>query len=399
VSLTILIDLDDTLLDNSMDKFIPAYLGALGTYLSDYTPPDRMVATMLAATQKMFANNRPDRTLKETFDPEFYPNLNLTESGMRQHLDLFYATVFPNLCSLTKPRPDAIRLIEQAFQRGYRVGIATNPLFPRTAIIQRLEWAGLSPEKYSFSLIPSYETFHYTKPNPAFFAEFLGRIGWPREPIIMIGNDPEHDLIGGHLLGMPVFLISNGTAALSDASQPPEGSGKLSDVIPWIDSQEPEDLILDYASISAMLAVLRGAPAAFQGLTINLPGSAWKAHPQPGEWGLTEIACHLRDVEREVNLPRLTAVLQRDNPIIEGIDTDTWAEIREYSLQDGPKALGEYVATRIRILALLDELDESNWNRPARHTILGPTTLRELVRIMGSHERLHLRQVYNTIHI
>ena len=74
--------------------------------------------------------------------------------------------------------------------------IATNPLFPRTAIYQRLEWAGLPPDKYPFSLIPSYETFHFAKPNPTYFAEFLTISGWPDGPMIMVGNDLEHDILG-----------------------------------------------------------------------------------------------------------------------------------------------------------------------------------------------------------
>ena len=43
VSLTLLLDLDDTLLENSMAEFLPAYLREVSTYLADYVDPAIMV--------------------------------------------------------------------------------------------------------------------------------------------------------------------------------------------------------------------------------------------------------------------------------------------------------------------------------------------------------------------
>ena len=55
--------------------------------------------------------------------------------------------------------------------------VATNPIFPRKAILHRLSWAGLAPEQVPFALITDYERFHFAKPNPAFFAEILAQLG------------------------------------------------------------------------------------------------------------------------------------------------------------------------------------------------------------------------------
>ena len=52
-------------------------------------------------------------------------------------------------------------LIDWAFSRGYRIAIATDPLFPRKATYHRLRWAGFDPER--FELISSFEHFHFTK--------------------------------------------------------------------------------------------------------------------------------------------------------------------------------------------------------------------------------------------
>ncbi|MFH1636406.1 MAG: DinB family protein [Chloroflexota bacterium] len=394
MNLTLLIDLDETLLGNKMDTFIPAYLGALGKHIASYADPGEMTQIMLAATGQMFANNRPDCTLKQVFDQAFYPPLGLNGTQMREPIGQFYAQIFPTLQGVTKFRPEAIELVETAFARGYRVGIATNPLFPRIAITQRLEWAGLSPKKYPFALIPSYETFHFAKPNPAYFTEFLASIGWPDGPILMIGNDPDHDVRAARLMGLPVFWICGRNTDPLEGFPAPSGFGSLPDVIPWLDSVPEVDLRPDFSSPAALTAILRGSPAALGGLTAGLTEHVWHQRPQSNEWNLTEIACHLRDVECEVNLPQLRKAIGESNPLIPGIDTDAWVAERGYHSQDGPQALKDFTTARIETLTLLDELTEAGWQRSVRHAIFGPIDIKELVSIIARHDRLRVRLCY-----
>jgi FMN phosphatase YigB (HAD superfamily) len=397
MTLTLLVDLDDTLLGNQMESFIPAYLGALGQYLSDRVAPEKMVATMLAATGQMAANKDPRKTLKQVFDPNFYPPLGLDEVEMRAPLKEFYAHHFPTIQGVTQFRPAAPEFIQAAVRRGYQVGIATNPLFPLTAINQRLTWAGLPPEANGFCLVPSYETFHFAKPNPAYFAEFLGRIGWPDGPILMVGNDGDHDIRGSRGMGLPVFWVSQPEETLPEGIPDPSGCGSLAQVLPWLDSQPPPALLPDFNTVSAMLATLRGSPAALAHLLQGQSQGTWLQRPDPSEWSLTEIACHLRDVEREVNLPRLVKLTHEDNPFISGVDSDTWAVQRDYQSQDGPAALADYMDTRCETLDLLDRLEPEQWDLPCRHAIFGPTGLKEIVQFSAAHERLHSRQVYETL--
>jgi FMN phosphatase YigB (HAD superfamily) len=397
MTLTLLIDLDDTLLGNKMDTFIPAYLGALGNHIATYTPPALMVKTMLAATQQMFANTSTNRTLKAAFDPHFYPPQGLTENLVKKPFQQFYAEKFPDLEPLTQFRPAAVEFIEAAIGRGYQIGIATNPLFPLTAIQQRLDWAGLSSKKYPFSLVPSYESFHFAKPNPAYFAEFLGRIGWPKGPIIMIGNDLDHDVQGATDMGIPVFWVSEGNDQNPADFPAPTASGRLEDILPWLDKTPLSELQPNFADPSALLAILRGSPAAFHSMLGEIPDDKWPQRPQPDEWSLTEILVHLRDVEREVNLPRFKKILTEESPFISGVDTDLWAGERAYINQDGPAAFEAFLAARTETLDLLDQLKPDDWHRPFRHAIFGPTELKELARITTDHERLHGRQIHSVL--
>ena len=92
-------------------------------------------------------------------------------------------------------------------------------------------------------------------------------------------------------------------------------------------------------------------------------------------------------------MPRLRAIMQRQNPFLEGIDTDSWAEERQYRSQDGQASFRSFCATRLNLVGLLESLQASDWQRNATHSILGPIQLFELVKIIASHDRLHIQQI------
>jgi FMN phosphatase YigB (HAD superfamily) len=391
----LLIDLDGTLLDNPMDTFLPAYLQALAARMAVYSEPQRMIRTLLEATHYMIEHASPDYRLEENFDAAFFPALGLERGAVQPVIDAFYAQDFPALQRLTRPQPEAVRLVEEALQRGYRLGIATNPLFPLTAITQRLEWAGLPVERYPFELVPSYATFHFAKPNPAYYAEFLGCLGWPEEPAVMVGNDAQADIAGARQLGLPVYWVNGVQAWNGPGDAPPHGG--LAELLPWLESVPAEALQPDMASPAAMLAVLQSTPAVLDTLCAGQTPETLARRPRPGEWSPAEVLCHLRDVEREVNLPRLCKVVQENNPFIAGRDTDPWAEARRYIDQDARQAYQAFLQARLEQLAVLKALEPEDWERPARHAIFGPTRLREMVNISAAHDRVHVRQVFKAL--
>jgi len=396
MTLTLLFDLDNTLLDNEMDTFVPAYLKMLAFHLRDYLNPSELAPVMLAATEEMFKNTQIDRTLKAAFDPHFYPALGLSETQIRPEIDRFYAEVYPALQDVTAPRPQVPALIAEIERRGWRVVIATNPLFPKIAIRHRLAWAGLPVEQHNFAIVPSYDRFHFAKPDSAFFAELLGQIGWPDGPILMVGNDPDHDIRGASQLGLATFWIANGQP-YPEGFPAPTASGELDDLLPWLDSVPEDTLLPDCQSSGAIRITLRGIPAAWDTLTTGIPPETWSRPAVSGEWNLTEIVCHLRDVEREITLPRFRKILAEENPRLLEADPDPWAEERDYRSQDGPTALRDFLAARKQTLSLLAALSDHDWQRPAQHAVLGPVTLRDLASFSARHDRMHIRQAYGRI--
>ena len=395
MTLTLLADLDDTLLGNDFGNFLPYYLDALGNHLKPFVEPEILIHNLMSATQKMIANNHPDRTLKQVFDAHFFPAINVEPAKLQDGIETFYEEVFPQLSKHTHPRQDAIQFIHQTLQGGYRVAIATNPLFPRVAIEERLKWAGLSPQDCAFSIIPSYETFHFAKPNPAYFAEILAQIGWPEGGILMIGDELENDIIASRQLGLPAFWISAHLEIQKSNPYAPTASGSISDCSQWLHTAPTDILQPNYKGSESLKAILSATPAALDTLLTNLSKSAWVLRPEKNEWSLTEIICHLRDVEIEVNLPRLQKVLDENDPFIPGKDTDSWVNERQYIDQDGLVALADFTYARIQVLNMLENISQDSWNRSARHAIFGPTDLEELINFIASHDQLHLRQIHN----
>lgn len=396
MTLTLLFDLDDTLLRNDIDIFLPAYLKALGKHLGEYVSPEKMVKDLLAATQVMLGNTLAALSLEHSFDQAFYPAIGRSKGEMRSILDQFYDEVYPGLQGLTSQRPEALPLVQSAIKQGHTLVVATNPLFPRKAILHRLRWAGLDPEQIPFALVTTYERFHFAKPNPAYFAEILAQLGWPAQPAVVIGNSLSDDLTPAAKLGLPVYWVTDREETLPPGFHLLSASGPLSGVTAWIEQVDAAGLRQDFSTPDALLAGLIATPAALNTICMELTEQQWSDRPQPGEWSLTEILCHLRDVDREVNIPRLEKVLQEKNPFLPGVNSDTWAQERGYQNENGRQALSELIEVRMQLIERLRRLSPAEWQAPARHAIFGPTDLRELTSFTATHDRSHMQQILAT---
>jgi FMN phosphatase YigB (HAD superfamily) len=392
MSLTLLLDLDDTLLETNLDAFMPAYFQALSQHLAKHAAPAVMLRALIAGVNLMYASEDPTQTLEEVFDADFYGKLGYSKAELIHILEEFYDDVFPTLAQHTRQRPAALPLIDWAYSRGYRVAIATDPLFPRKATYHRLRWAGFDPER--FELVSSFEHFHFTKAHPAYYAEVLGRLGWPEGPILMVGNDIMRDLIPAHRLGLKTFFVPGE----SDSGPGFEaGSGELSDLRPWLESIPLSTLEPLFTTRDAVMAIMSSTPAVLRSFSAPLTEEQWKHEPTHDDWAMNEIVCHLADTEREIHQMQLNLMIEREGAFIPRPDSDVWASEREYLNIDGKSALAEFARARIENIKTLKELDESIWGRSARHAIFGPTNFLEVTGFMADHDRLHVQQAWKTI--
>jgi len=416
MAFTLLFDLDDTLLLTNLTEFVQAYIRALAKHMASYDLPASFAGILMNSTRKMLENENPAVTLADVFNNDFFPALqavlplamqaadkkatSYADHPVRTAIDRFYQEVFPSLKDVTRPTPGALDLIQEARGRNYRIAIATNPLFPKIATHQRLAWAGLPQDSHPFELVSTYEDFHFTKPKPAYYAEVLAQMGWQDGPVIMVGNELRDDMEGAMRLGLCTYWAKPDGKSLTreemtDPCMAPAGSGDLSELLNWIDRQSTETLTPQFLKTNeSILAVLRSTPAALATLTKRLQDNgAWQRQPQLGSWSPGEICCHLRDIEEEIYLPRLSITLKEVNPLLEDFHGAAWANERGYHRQDGAAALRGFVQARLETLALLGEIGEADWTRTALHPRHGQVTFFSLAQKIALHDQDHIRQL------
>jgi HAD superfamily hydrolase (TIGR01549 family) len=221
----ILFDLDDTLLGNSMDSFIPAYFQALTRHMGHLIPPDRLIAALMRSTASAMANDGTGLTNEQAFAAAFYPELGYEPGELLPHFERFYAEQFPKLRSLTYRIPESRPLVEWAFELGLQVVIATNPLFPRVAVEERLAWAGVPVTEFDYAVVTTYENMHATKPHPAYYREILAVLGREPDESLMVGDNWEHDIVPAASVGIPCYWV---LAAVDDPAASSSGGGERS---------------------------------------------------------------------------------------------------------------------------------------------------------------------------
>ena len=390
--LTLLFDLDDTLLDTNIEAFIPAYFQALSAHLAPYVSENVMVSALVAGMRLMMDSEDPGRTLQSVFEEDFYSRIGVGKQELVEVLNEFYDNIFPDIQSKTNSKPAAAPLIEWAFSKGYRIAIATDPLFLTKATFHRLRWAGLEPER--FEIVSTFENFHFSKTHPAYYAEVLGQLGWPDGPVLMVGDDVKRDLISAHKLGLKTYFIDGDPASSLGIEA---GRGKLADLRPWLESTDLSMLEPSFKSPEAITAIMQSTSAVLQTLTSSITEEQWELEPSQEEWALNEVVCHLRDTEREINQLQLKLMLAREDAFIPRPDTTVWASERDYLHVDGVVALQEFTSARLETLNLIKNLDPEMWSRKARHAIFGPTNFLEVISFMADHDRMHVQQVWKIL--
>lgn len=214
----ILFDLDDTLLGNDMDRFLPGYFSLLGDHASRYMPRETFMTEVMICTQAMIQNTDPALTNRDVFWQFFEQRTGLDTDEVEAFFDQFYRNQFRQLESRTEKRPFAAKLVQHCLDNDLDVVIATNPLFPLVAIEARLEWAGLPVDTYDFALVTAHENMHAAKPSPAYYAEILQKIDCAPENALMVGNDWENDIVPARSLGIHTYWLAEEDAVFPSGS-------------------------------------------------------------------------------------------------------------------------------------------------------------------------------------
>lgn len=395
---TILFDLDDTLLENSMDRFLPAYFKLLGFHLKQYYPAEKLPQLILQATDKMISNLNPSYTLEERFNQDFYQYINFSEEILNDSIVDFYQNIFPRLESQTKKIEGVPELIKKLSQEGLSIAITTNPLFPKQAILHRLTWAGIPAQEFDYKTVTAFEEFHFAKPHPEYIAETLSQMGWPDGAVMCVGNDWEADILPAEELGIPTFFLGDLPQNKSVYQHPLSASGNHSEIYPWIKTIQQNIKTFECThSPTAYIAILRSTAASLDTILRNISLKESKARPIKDEWSVVEIISHLFDVDKEVNIPRIKELKSNQDPFFTAINTDDWAKIKNYQDNQLAEMVSYFIQTRINLIDEILSLNNNDWKKTISHTVFGPTSVLEIIKFMAQHDRIHVQQIHKTL--
>ena len=118
----------------------------------------------------------------------------------------YYRNEFQNVRHACGFDTRAAQAIAEIKSMGYRIALATNPLFPAIATHSRVKWAGMNSD--DFEIITTYENSRHCKPNLDYYRDILATLDVKPENCVMVGNDVGEDMIARQL-GMKVFLLTD----------------------------------------------------------------------------------------------------------------------------------------------------------------------------------------------
>ncbi len=203
---TILFDLDGTLLTMNTEQFMKLYMESLIKAFTPHMDPDRFQARLWEGTKLMLINNDERKSNERVFYDSFFNGMEDRKELLVHVFGDFYQTGFNLAKAATEQNDHMVTSVKKLKDKGYRLAVATNPLFPIQAVEQRIAWAGLNAS--DFELITSFETMHACKPNPMFYQQVLDRLSVAPEEVLMVGNDAKEDLAAGHL-GVATYLVTD----------------------------------------------------------------------------------------------------------------------------------------------------------------------------------------------
>ncbi|MGI6679515.1 MAG: HAD family hydrolase [Dehalobacterium sp.] len=231
----ILFDLDGTLLPLDIEIFVKRYFVSITDFFRDVVEPQVFLDHLKQSTMAM-ARNTSEAMNEEIFMKNFLPAVGQERDVMYPRFQLYYEQEFPKLKSCAGFSPWSEKVVVQLVEKGYPIVLATNPLFPRMATLERMAWARVA--QCPWSLVTTYENSRRCKPSIQYYQDICRKMDIAPEDCLMVGNDMQEDMVAG-TIGMETFLV---TDHLIDRGKPihhPTHQGTLAELADFIKEIPP----------------------------------------------------------------------------------------------------------------------------------------------------------------
>ncbi len=126
-------------------------------------------------------------------------------------------------------------------------------------------------------------------------------------------------------------------------------------------------------------------------LKLEQSKALWK--PNPNQWCMLEIICHLIDEEREDFRTRVLHLLHNPNSSPPAINPLLWVTERKYMDQNFKNKIEEFIFERTKSISILKTLEMPNWDNQYTHKTLGSLSAMHFLNNWLAHDYLHIRQI------
>lgn len=223
---TALFDLDGTLLPVETDFFLKHYMDALAESFVGVLSREAFDKALLGATYETINNVDPATGNLDAFAEAFARRSGLRWERVWPTIQRYYAERYPELRKHVPENPTARMTVQKCVDNGWRIILATQPLFPEVAVRERMKWCGV--DSLPWDLVTTLDNMHFCKPHLHYYQEIVDAAALDPDKCVMVGNDMQEDMVAKKL-GMKTFLVED---LLLDRGNDmkPDGRGKLVEV-------------------------------------------------------------------------------------------------------------------------------------------------------------------------
>ncbi len=133
-------------------------------------------------------------------------------------------------------------------------------------------------------------------------------------------------------------------------------------------------------------------------LVEDLDQAALTWRPSEGAWSIRDNLAHLVDAER-AHRRFVEVVLEARSIHLEGFDLDRWNQ--EHVARRADQSIDEILdalrVERQKTLAFISTIPPDAWEKRGDHPALGDVSVRQVIKVIGVHERMHLKEMRNLL--
>lgn len=201
----VLFDLDGTLLFMDEQEFVKGYFSLLVKKLEKFNlNSEKLIADVWKGTKAMYVNNgikTNEQVFWECFKQQGYSD------EVCNSIQDFYDNEFAQSKKFCQYNKLAKRVVEYAKKNFEKVILATNPIFPKRATLERMGWVNLLESDFDY--ISYYENSTFAKPNQKYYMEILNKFNLEPQDCIMIGNNDKEDYLAASSVGIETIIVEN----------------------------------------------------------------------------------------------------------------------------------------------------------------------------------------------